>query len=88
MVTAQDLFNTNFYDRIASRSFYGSLDGMNYRIKKEDATEDAPAVFLVTVWPGPYNFEKTPDEQKTSVTFPYENAALADIAEYLNQYPK
>ena len=84
MITAQDLYNTNFYDRIASGSFYGSLDGLCYRIKKETAADTDP-VFCVTTWPGPYCYDKTPDDQKTRVSFPYENASLAKIAAYLNQ---
>ena len=84
MVTAQDLYSTNFYDKISSRSFYGSLGAMNYRIKKEEGADEDVPVFLVTTWPGPYNFAKTPEDVKTSVTFPYENASLAAIADYLN----
>ena len=67
MITAEDILNMNFYKK---EKFTGSYKGMRYLVKKEkdDAEND---IFRATVWPGPYNFSTTPDDQKISATFPF-----------------
>ena len=79
MIEAQQLYNVNYYK---SAAFTGSLKHMHYRVIREE-TETDP-VFCVTIWPGPYNFDTTPDEKKKNRTFPFTNEALRDIASYLN----
>ena len=80
MIEANQLYNVNFYK---SSAFTGSLKHMHYRVIKED-TDDGP-VFLVTTWPGPYNYDSTPDEKKKTATFPFSNEALKEVADYLNE---
>ena len=46
--------------------FSGSHFGMRYYFCADDTKEN----FLVFVYPEPWSFEKTPDEQKTQNTFP------------------
>ena len=51
--------------------FSGSHFGMRYYFCADDTKEN----FLVFVYPEPWSFEKTPDEQKTQNTFPMTHAA-------------
>ena len=60
MIERTDIFNINFYKK---ERFHGSYKGMHYRIEKYEP-EEGDTVLRVTVWPGPYNFDTTPDEQK------------------------
>ena len=66
MITTEDVLNMNFYKK---ETFTGSYKGMRYLLKKD--TEEEAAIFRCYVWPGPYNFATTPDEQKSMATFPF-----------------
>ena len=90
MITSDDILNMNFYKK---EKFTGSYLGMRYLIKKDsepenpdDASEDAPRrdIFLVTIWPGPYNYATTPEEQKTVVTFPFTPEGKQQVVDWLN----
>ncbi|MBR1814525.1 MAG: GNAT family acetyltransferase [Lachnospiraceae bacterium] len=75
MIKRTDLLTLNFYKK---EKFTGSFHGMRYRVEK---TDDG---LLATVWPEPFNFEKTPGELKTSATFPFDEEGLSLVTEYLN----
>ncbi len=81
MVHKEDLFNVNFYKK---ERFHGSDRGMHYRIERLVPEEGDP-VFSVTVWPGPFICDKTPEEFKKRVEFPFTDDALAEIAGFLNE---
>lgn len=80
MITTEDILNMNFYKK---EKFTGSYKGMRYLIKKDkdDADND---VFCVTVWPGPYNFETTPDDLKISTLFPFTVEGKQQVVDWLN----
>ncbi len=88
-----ELYNIHFYEKAP---FSGSLRAMRYRIEgieaesAADDTANEPGAeakqLLVTVWPGPYNFDTTDDAQKVTARFPFSNEGLDEVAEYLNQY--
>ena len=63
--------------------FSGSDDGMRFFMK---ATSDEE----ITVWiyPEPYCFEETPEEQKTSKSFPYSDVGIDEAVEWLNERRK
>ena len=69
MITTDDVLNMNFYKK---ETFTGSYKGMRYLLKKD--TEEETTIFRCYVWPGPYNFATTPDDQKTMATFPFTDA--------------
>ena len=56
---------------------------MRYLIQKTEEGEEE--LFSVTVWPGPYNFETTPEEKRSVRTFPFTEEAMEEIADYLNR---
>lgn len=91
MITTDDILNMNFYKK---ETFTGSYKGMRYRLKKETEelpgeTEDAPPVkrdyFLCHVWPGPYNFAITPEEEKLSATFPFSAEGKQSAVDWMNE---
>lgn len=91
MITTDDILNMNFYKK---ETFTGSYKGMRYRLKKETEelpgeTEDAPPVkrdyFLCHVWPGPYNFATTPEEEKLSATFPFSAEGKQSAVDWMNE---
>lgn len=57
---------------------------MRYLVKKEkdDAEND---IFRATVWPGPYNFSTTPDDQKISATFPFTEEGRQQAVDWMNE---
>lgn len=91
MITTEDVLNMNFYKK---ETFTGSYQGMRYRLKKETEelpgeTEDAPPVkqdyFLCHIWPGPYNFAATPDDEKKSATFPFTSEGKQAAVDWMNE---
>ena len=81
MITTEDVLNMNFYKK---EQFTGSYKGMRYLLKKD--TEEEATVFRCYIWPGPYNFATTPDEQKTIATFPFTDAGKQEAVDWMNEY--
>ena len=80
MIKRNDLFHIEFYKHTC---FNGSWLGMRYRIEKTPEEEGAP-LLRVTVFPGPYGFDATPEDRKISSYFPFSNEGLDQICTYLN----
>lgn len=80
MIHAEDVFHIPFYKK---EKFNGSYRKMNYRIEKKES--DDSTVLLVTVWPGPYNFDSTEEGKKVTAEFEFSDQGLADAVAYLNQ---
>lgn len=59
--------------------YAGSMKGMRYRLKKEEAGLE------VTVYPEPYCYEATPEEQKTKEVFPFSEEGREQAVEWINQ---
>ena len=64
---------------IKKSPFYGSYQGMNYRIMAMDEKLE------VCIWPGPYIFSKTPEEQKTYETFDFSEEGYDKALAFVNQ---
>ena len=82
MIERTDIFNINFYKK---ERFHGSYKGMHYRIEKHEP-EEGDTVLRVTVWPGPYNFDTTPDEQKNCASYPFPEDGLTQVCDHLNEF--
>ena len=64
---------------IKKDDFTGSYNGMRYRLsKKGDGME-------VIIWPGPYNFIKTPEQKKQKNDFPLTIEGKEDAVKWLNE---
>ena len=75
-VIRESLFSFQF---LKKEVFYGSYRGMQYRIgKREDALE-------VCIYPAPYNFDYTPEEEKEYQTFPFSEEGYEQAKNYLEE---
>lgn len=70
--------------------FTGSYLGMRYQLQKASREADSPSgeepepVIRAIIWPEPYNFEVTPDEQKHSKDFPFTADGIWEAVDWLN----
>lgn len=72
----ESLFSLAF---LKKEVFYGSYQKMQYRIaKKEDELE-------VCIYPGPFNFDHTPQEQKETRTFPFGKEGYEQAKDWLEE---
>ncbi len=70
----ESLFSLSF---LKKEVFYGSYQKMQYRIgKKEEELE-------VCIYPGPFSFEHTPDEQKEYKAFPFTDEGYEAAKDWL-----
>lgn len=84
MIERNDLFHISFYKKT---HFTGSYQGMRYYITKAKASEaeDAADVMRAIVYPEPYSFENTPDENKIHADFPFSEEGLDQACGWLNE---
>lgn len=91
MITTEDVLNLNFYKKEA---FTGSYKGLRYRLKREteelfsdqpDTPSEVRVFFLCHVWPGPYNFAATPEEEKKSARFPFTEEGKQAAVDWINE---
>lgn len=82
MIDREKFVNINL---LKKETFTGSLNGMRYRLRKNVTEEETPKTTLIaTIWPQPYNFEKTADELKTSQEFEFTKEGVKEAADWLN----
>lgn len=62
--------------------FTGSWKGMRYQLERAEGA-DGP-VIRATIWPEPFNFERTPEEKKHSQDFPFETEGIWAAVDWLN----
>ena len=62
--------------------YTGCHQGMRYRL--EGASDEEGKKLKVTVWPEPFSFFKTPDEQKTSAFFSFDEDGIVDAIAWMN----
>ena len=80
MITTEDVLNMNFYKK---EKFTGSYKGMRYLLKKD--SENDTTIFRCYVWPGPYNFASTPDEQKLTEIFDFTEEGKQKAVDWMNE---
>ena len=79
--------NISSFERYKYNSpFTGSHKGMRFRIVHPKKVEGQDDLIHVDVYPGPYCFEKTPDELKEHTTYPFGVEGYEQIVPYLNKY--
>ncbi|MQN00803.1 MAG: hypothetical protein DUD27_05480 [Lachnospiraceae bacterium] len=84
MVQRKDLLHLSFYEK---SPYLGSDGPLRYRIEKSEEGEDdaKKKVMKVTIWPGPFSFDKTPEEKMSSVNFEFKEEALDEIAKWISE---
>ncbi len=91
LITAQAMYGYTHY--IYGEAYYGSFGGMRYRMAREplEDVRFAPAEkqqegqFMVTVWPEPLSYEKTPEDKKKNFYFPFTEQGRLDAIACLNE---
>ncbi|MCR4588412.1 MAG: hypothetical protein K5682_08400 [Lachnospiraceae bacterium] len=85
MIDPQNFNNLNY---IKKEPLSGSDSGLRYLMECIPKDEDTK-VLKVTVWPEPFGYHATPDDQKTIMEFPLNADGLADAVMWVNeQYPR
>lgn len=87
----KDSYGISWYEH--AQPYLGSHMGMRFRIARnpmEDvalkpADQKGEAVFEIIIWPEPFCFEKTPEEQKTRAEFPFDEEGKTAMIEWLNE---
>ena len=74
---------------INKRPFTGSFAGMRYRLRKKTIKPDGGGedeIFLeACVYPEPYCFEATPEEEKVYKEFPFTDGGFEEAVAWLNE---
>ncbi|MCR5701014.1 MAG: hypothetical protein K6G76_02580 [Lachnospiraceae bacterium] len=91
----KDSYGLTWYEH--AQPYLGSHRGMRFRIARDPmddvslkAEKDkGEANFVVIIWPEPYSFESTSDEEKETAEFPFTVEGKEAMIEWLNeQYVK
>ena len=79
MIQRSDILSIEY---LKKNEFTGCHQGMRYRLEKLE--EEDGKKLKVTVWPEPFNFQKTPAEQKISDIFSFDEDGLTDGVAWMN----
>lgn len=87
----KDSYGLSWYEH--AQPYYGSHRGMRFRIAREPmedvalkpADKKGEATFQIIIWPEPYSFDNTPDEDKQMAEFPFDEAGKEKMIEWLNE---
>jgi len=60
-------------------AYTGSMNGMRYRVAKEEEE------FSAVVYPEPYCYEATPEEQKIRTCFPFTEEGRGQAVDWINE---
>ena len=80
MIRREDILSMEY---LKKTEFTGCHQGMRYRLEKAAGGEDK-SVLRVYVWPEPYNFLKTPPEQKETAEFSFDEDGVTDAVAWMN----
>lgn len=75
MIDRDHFMPLNFFKK---ESFTGSDVGMRYMVRKQAEHLEA------FVWPEPYGFDATPDEQKLKAEFEYTSEGIQTAVDWVN----
>lgn len=90
MIQREDILSMAY---LKKTEFTGCHQGMRYRLEKtertaeeEDENGNKKVVTLLqcTVWPEPFNFITTPDSEKTSEVFSFDEDGIRDAIAWMN----
>lgn len=80
MIQREDILSMEF---LKKTEYTACHQGMRYRL--EGVTDEEGGKKLkVTVWPEPFNFFSTPEEEKTSTLFSFDEDGIVDAISWMN----
>ena len=74
---------TLYLNYIKKEEYTGSMEGMRFMLKKKDY-EDGPKLETI-IWPEPYCYAKTPEENKQRTEFTFNAQGVREAADWLNE---
>jgi len=77
-----DKENFHYFNYIKKEELSGSMEGMRYMLKKVNKGEEDK--LQVTIWRGPLNFRKTPEEKKIRTELPFSPEGVEMAVDWLN----
>lgn len=80
MIVRDDILSMEYLKKV---EFTGCHQGMRYRLEKA-SDDEGNTCLKATVWPEPFNFFKTPAEQKTSENFTFDEDGVMDAIGWMN----
>ena len=79
MIERQDILSMEY---LMKTEFTGCHQGMRYRL--EGVTQESGKKLRVTIWPEPFNFFSTPEEEKESAEFSFDEDGVTDAVAWMN----
>lgn len=79
MIVREDILSMEY---LKKTEYTGCHQGMRYRLEGVSAEEGKQ--LKVTVWPEPFNFFHTPEEQKQSELFDFNEDGVVDAIGWMN----
>ncbi len=83
-----DILSLGYYKH--GQPFSGSYRGMRYRIEKQAEKDEkgkdiGPVTLRAAVWPEPFSYVNTEDDQKEIKEFPFSEEGKAEVTAWLNE---
>ena len=78
----KDLFSFEFFKK---SPFFGSCGNLRYRIGREKGSEGEEDTLTACIYPGPYSFEFTPDEEKKYKSFEFSPDGMEQAASWVQK---
>lgn len=79
MIMRDDILSMEY---LKKTEFTGCHQGMRYRLEKREGEEGK--VLRCTIWPEPFNFFTTPDSEKQSEEFSFDDDGVTDAVDWMN----
>ena len=70
---------------LKKEKFTGSLRGMRYRMEMINEGEEETPRLRTAVWPEPYSFDATSEEEKRCETFDFSEEGICEGVKWLNE---
>lgn len=80
LIRREDILSMEY---LKKTEFTGCHTGMRYRLEGM-ADGDGGKKLLCTIWPEPFNFFKTPAEQKEAAEFPFAEDGVVEAVAWMN----
>lgn len=82
MLELKDFMPINF---LKKEKFTGSHKGMRFRMEKAETEGEEKPRLKVTVWPEPYGYDATPQEEKRELLVDFDADGLGEGVGWINE---
>lgn len=82
MLELKDFMPVNF---LKKENFTGSFKGLRFRMEKLEKEDTEETVLLVSIWPEPYSYDFTPQEEKEQFETTFDADGIAKGVDWINE---